>query len=323
MLTATSPISEREQAFQDANGNLEDSALLVPYLLVSLLLAEQKIVGEKVVREMAEPVLERFGVRDRCDWAEALIEEQNGAFSEFEIGSCIHLLDAYARFGIDYVADRERSIREIAELRREDLARVEPLEDLLIVLHSEPDLADRAAKYEDFFRKTLAATRSRIALDTGERVPVEGIAVLTGISESRMRSIAKRSADAVLPIGDDRKVANDRAKTWLEDQDRFLPTVNRESEAEEEREIPDPIFVPVAADGSRFDVTLRHGDGYQIGPKGKEENFATYEEALAALTRMPVACWRRPSEGSGRRGIVRATHWERVSRMDIMFHEGN
>jgi hypothetical protein len=159
-------------------------------------------------------------------------------------------------------------------------------------------------------------------LDTGARVPAEGLSVLAGISDSRMRNIAKRSADAVLPVGDDRAVAHDRAKAWLDDQDRFLPTVTSDFDHEEEaQEITNPIFVPVAADGSRFDTSLRRAQGYQVGPKGTEIWVDKYHAALAMLARMPVACWRRPSEGSGRHGIVRASHWERVSGADILFTE--
>lgn len=314
-------VSEREIEFADFNGNLNDSALLLPYLLASLLCAQQKIVGPSVVAKMALPVLDVFGVRDHADWKEALLEQENSAFSEFELGSSLHLLDAYAFFGIDYCGKGGLSVEEIAMARQADLDRVSPLEALLPVLHSEPDLAKRAEYGETFFLKMLAAARARIALDLGDRVPVTGLTVLANISESRMRNIAKRSDEAILPVGEDRMVANDRAKGWLSDQAEFLATLTREGDAPFEAEIIDPIFVPVAADGSRFDVTLGHGDGYQVGRKGAETTFPNYNSALDALTRMPVAYWRRPSEGSGRRGIVRATHWERVSRMDPLFRE--
>lgn len=314
-------VHEREVEFVDFNGNLNDSALVLPYLLASLLRAQQKIVGAEMVGQMVAPVLDKFGVEDLSDWEEALFEQENFAFSEFDVGASLHLLDAYAFFGIDYRGEPGRSIEEIARLRQGDLDRVGPLADLLPVLHSEPDLAELAAHGEAFFLKMLAAARCRIALDLGERVPVAGLTVLAQISDSRMRSIAKRSDDAVLPVGEDRMVANDRARAWLHDQPDFLATVTWDA-SEPKAEIPDPIFVPVAADGSRFDVMVRHSDGYQVGPKGAELTFPDYDSALEALTRMPVACWRRPTEGSGRRGIVRATHWERLSRTDPLFREG-
>src|SRR5690606_33965159 len=115
---------------------------------------------------------------------------------------------------------------------------------------------------------------------------------------------------------------HDRANAWLEDQDCFLPTVTSDFGREDEvQEIVDPIFVPVSAEGSRFDTSLRRAGGYEIGPKGNEIWVDDYRDALAMLARMPVACWRRPSEGSGRFGIVRASHWERVSGADTSFSE--
>lgn len=318
--TMNSTTHEREAEFVDFNGNLNDSALVLPYLLSSLLRAQQKITGAELVGQMAVPLLDKFGVKDETDWEEALLDQEKGAFSELAVGESLHLLDAYAFFGIDYSGEAGRSIEEIARLRQADLDRVAPLADLLPILHAEPDLEKRSAHGEAFFLKMLAAARCRIALDLGDRVPVAGLTVLAQISDSRMRNIAKRSDDAILPVGEDRMVANDRARAWLHDQTEFLATLAADEEAAD-AEITDPIFVPVAADGTRFDVTLRHGGGYQVGPKGAELTFPDYDSALEALTRMPVACWRRPSEGSGRRGIVRATHWERISRTNILFRE--
>lgn len=312
---------DRESDFVDFNGNLNDSALLLPYLLASLLRAQGKMVGSTVVERMAGAVFGQIENLPRDNWEEWLLADENNAFSDYEVGERLHLLDAYTFFGIDYCGDAGLSVQEIARIRKADLDRVSPLADLLPILHSEPDLAERAEHGEAFFLRMLEGARSRIALDLGERVPVAGLAVLANISESRMRSIAKRNDDARLPVGEDRMVPNDKAKDWLSEQAEFLPTVTNESDEPVVEEIVDPIFVPVAADGSRFDITLRQGNGYQVGPKGSERIFSDYDSALGALTRMPVAYWRRPSEGSGRFGIVRATHWERVSRMDDLFHE--
>lgn len=314
-------VSEREIEFIDFNGNMNDSALLLPYLFASLLRAQSKMVGSKAVARMVTAVFGQNEMQGHADWEETLLAGENNAFSEYEVGEQLHLLDAYTFFGIDYCGGSGLSVQDIARLRMADLDRVSPLADLLPILNAEPDLAEHANHGEAFFLKMLTGARSRIAMDLGERVPLEGLTVLANISESRMRSIAKRSEDAILPVGEDRMVANDRAKAWLNDQPGFLATITNEGSSEVGAEIIDPIFVPVAADGSRFDITLRQSNGFQVGPKGAELTFPDYDSALEELTRMPVAYWRRPSEGSGRRGIVRATHWERVSRMDDAFHE--
>ncbi|WP_370163079.1 hypothetical protein [Limimaricola soesokkakensis] len=322
MLTKTSTAYERELTFQAVFGDEVDTATILPVFVVALLRAQALVVGDIAAKAMADVLLKRLGFHNVGDWEAALLEEVSQVYSEWSIGEDIHVLDAYAYYGIDYSSSESRSVEEIAEARATNLATLEKMTNLLPLLRLWPDLAEKAENAEADFKRLVAATRSRIALDTGARVPVEGLSVLAGISDSRMRNIAKRSADAVLPVGDDRAVAHDRAKAWLDDQDSFLPTVTSDfGQEDESQEIVDPIFVPVAADGSRFDTTLRRSKGYQVGPKGDETWVDDYRAALAMLARMPVACWRRPSEGSGRHGIVRATHWERVSGSDPLFRE--
>lgn len=323
MLTKTSTAYEREMTFEAVLGGEVDTATILPVFVAALLRAQALVVGEGGAKAMANALLDRLGFHEVNDWELVLLEEVSQVFAEWSIGEDIHLLDAYAYFGIDYsFYSKARSVEEIAEARAENLATIEKLTNLLPLLRLWPDLAEKAENAEADFKRLVAASRSRIALDTGARVPAEGLSVLAGISESRMRNIAKRSADAVLPVGDDRAVAHDRAKAWLDDQDSFLPTVTLDFGQEEgSQEIIDPIFVPVAADGSRFDTTLRRSRGYQVGPKGDETWVDDYRAALAMLARMPVACWRRPSEGSGRHGIVRAIHWERISGSDPLFRE--
>lgn len=322
MKTNTFTAHQRELDFQHAHGNSIDTATILPIFVIAQLRAQALVVGEAAATAMATALLDRLGLHDVSDWESALLDEVSQVFSEWSIGRDIHLLDAYVHFGIDYSGPEGRSVEEIAQARASNLAAVEKLADLLPLLRLWPDLAREVETAETDFKRLVAASRSRIALDTGTRVPAEGLSVLAGVSDSRMRSIAKRSVDAVLPVGDDRAVPHDRAKAWLDDQDSFLPTVTSDfGHAEEAQEITDPIFVPVAADGSRFDTSLRRAQGYQVGPKGAEIWVLQYDAALAMLARMPVACWRRPSEGSGRYGIVRASHWERVSGADTLFTE--
>lgn len=69
------------------------------------------------------------------------------------------------------------------------------------------------------------------------------------------------------------------------------------------------MAVPVAADGSVFDpVTCRRAGGYWVGPKGRENKFARYDDALAALNLMSKPYWRRPN-ANGRWGIVLGRRW--------------
>ncbi|MEY8839234.1 hypothetical protein AB9K41_09425, partial [Cribrihabitans sp. XS_ASV171] len=99
-----------------------------------------------------------------------------------------------------------RSIENIAEARAKNLQNVEKLANLMPLLERWADLKEPADSAKANLERLVAAARSRIALDTGTRVPVEGLSALAGISESRMRNIAKRSPDATLPVDDDRMV---------------------------------------------------------------------------------------------------------------------
>jgi hypothetical protein len=69
-------------------------------------------------------------------------------------------------------------------------------------------------------------------------------------------------------------------------------------------------MMPVSKDGSRFDaVTCRRRFGYQVGPKGDEQKFASFEDASAALAIMVPPRWRRPN-AAGNWGLVTGKHWE-------------
>ena len=63
--------------------------------------------------------------------------------------------------------------------------------------------------------------------------------------------------------------------------------------------------VPYARDLTKFDpTTCWQPGGYQVGPKGSERWFKSYNDALRFLLSSSVPYWRRPSATSGRFGIV-------------------
>jgi hypothetical protein len=72
---------------------------------------------------------------------------------------------------------------------------------------------------------------------------------------------------------------------------------------------PRRLNVPVAADRTHFGPHLIHNGAFQVGDKGEERSFPTFEEALAYLKQQPRARWRRPN-ANGHRGIVVAVAWE-------------
>ena len=109
------------------------------------------------------------------------------------------------------------------------------------------------------------------------------------------------------------------ALSWLQRRKDFLQSIWNEDERLEEGpegaaiEAGRMIFVPVARDGSIFNPGLIRGGKYQIGAKGEEQDFDSFEAALDALNAMPVPRWRRPNE-LGNWGIVSGIAWQRVER---------
>jgi hypothetical protein len=114
------------------------------------------------------------------------------------------------------------------------------------------------------------------------------------------------------------KVPAREALDWLADRDAFFDSVWRTQTmgVAVEPDLQDPVFVPVAADGSVFHPGLSRGAGYTVGRKGEERPIADYREALAELQRMPIPYWRRPNE-TGAWGTVRGQQWARMEMADL------
>jgi hypothetical protein len=69
--------------------------------------------------------------------------------------------------------------------------------------------------------------------------------------------------------------------------------------------------LPVAKDGTHFGRHLGIRGFYQIGEKGSETRYKSFDEALQALSKMKTARWRRPN-AKGNWGIVAAVEWRAV-----------
>ena len=80
----------------------------------------------------------------------------------------------------------------------------------------------------------------------------------------------------------------------------------------------EPLFVPVAGDGSWFSPSERHqADGhYQVGNGDDEKQFDDYWTALDFLARAASPRWRY-ADTTGRWRIKMATSWERKAREEV------
>lgn len=197
---------------------------------------------------------------------------------------------------------------------------------------------DRFANDLDPIESLCRAATGRLKLDRGDALTVHELAALTRVSTKRLQNaIYARSDEAPVPHKNG-NISPASAERWLISRE-YLPSLWQDfinarcwevSVAEPERltDSPTPaaseyLFVPEAADGSLFGPKscLRPGapsqePHYAIGEKSSEQKIREYEEALAALSAMPIPRWRRPNE-HGRFGIVTGRSWRRLSRSEL------
>lgn len=168
--------------------------------------------------------------------------------------------------------------------------------------------------------KIANLAKSRHALDTGNgELDLHSMAVLGAVSEGRVRNLLSGTSGK-LERGAGGGVVAMSALAWLQKREDFMDSIwsVEESSDEEDEEGPelDPkrlSFVPVARDGSTFNPSLARSGVYKIGAKGHEQDFSSFENALAALNTMPVPRWRRPND-KGHWGIVSGVAWQRIER---------
>ena len=294
-LTRTATVEERFDGYGKwFDIDVDPATTLVP-LITRLGLNLQRIVG-------SERTAEAFATLTHSDDAwQAAVSETN-FYLETELGDSLSNLSAYAVFGLS-----GHGFMDDDKIR----VTLQTVEDLLLDCPPDHWLPD--AELEPLLPTVLMA-RARSNLDHGAGLDAEGLALLGRVKLSRIRNMMSGHTPE-LPKDVMGLISNEAARSWLEKRDCFLPTVVAvgESYTEVQGAEIDPIFVPVARDGSIFTPDLKRNGGYQIGDKGAEERCSTYEEALARLQAMPTAKWRRPNE-NGNWGIVAAIEWRRVDR---------
>jgi hypothetical protein len=289
--------SERRDAFAIWFDIDVDPATALPQIVKRLGLSLERIVG-------AEPVVSAFkqlGVSHQ-DWREGVDEVT--FYIQTDLGKKLTALSAYAVFGL-LDRDEEALIADTIQLV-EDLLTDCPADQWLQEPEREPLLP------------TIAMARSRWNLDNGYGLEPEGLALLGGVKITRIRNMMSGNQPD-LPKDPTGLLSNEAARAWLEGRDCFLPTLIGQPQADAvdaAEDAIDPIFLPVARDGTLFTPETSRGERFQIGDKGSERYYDNFDEALAALQTMPVAKWRRPNP-QGNWGIVSAVEWRRVDRSTL------
>lgn len=145
-----------------------------------------------------------------------------------------------------------------------------------------------------------------------EGLTIHELSLLTGLEEQSVRNALSKDKTVTRAVGKHSKVLEippQEALAWMRGKGRFMEYEPPRSKAH--------ISVPVAQDGSFFNATLKLKKGFAIGKKTEEHYYDTFEEALAALEKMPKPYWRRPSKTTGVPGIVRGVRWESRTRSEL------
>lgn len=249
---------------------------------------------------------------NRDDWRAALEDGESGGFSEWPLGARLHDLAAYAYYGIALTSEEDPAARDrwLAEIVQE-----------AVEFRDQSPLAlwlgdDRAPQLET----VIMLAEARWALDRSEPIDPVALARFGGISEGRIRNMMSGSGRVFAP-DENKKILAHEALAWLAGRDSFWPSIWRDqrlppSDIPQGQPMEEPVFVPVARDGSVFHAGLRRNGTYTIGEKSNERHIPDFNEALAELQKMPTPRWRRPNE-VGSWGLVAGVRWERLDQADL------
>lgn len=311
---------ERIDTFHAMYGNEGDPAITLGDYIKKAGEIICAIVGDKLGNKAMHQIAEPLGTeRPAEEWRETLDDSESGFYSEWEMGAKLHSMLAYARYGIlltcehdDETSQVERAIHDLVKDASNLLEQAPPAVWLGEL---------RAKDLENY----VSMAQGRWDLDHRSAITPEALALLGGVSSSRMRGMMT-GENALFHRDNHKRIPAEEALAWLETRDDYYPSIwrdqrpgetNPQEESLSDQSLDDPIFVPVAADGAYFAPGVRVKAGYQIGPEETERFVEDFDDALEQLKRMPTPTWRRPSTGSGRFGRVVGIKWIRMTREEL------
>jgi len=273
--------------------------------------AVESIVGTAEAAEALQLLLsEAVSVEGETtdNWKASMEAVGSTALTVWEMSNCFYELGLYGIYGAikSQVHDNERS--EHIEKR---------IAQASAFIHSAGyDRPNSNLGTETV--KLLHLAQARLALDTSQGgVDPASMAVLGGWSEGRVRNMMS-GPKSILKNDSGRIPASD-ALSALQDRPAFFNSIwnlAEEKPVHHIRPLQEVLFLPVARDGSIFHPGLSRKGGYQIGEKGQEIQFDTFEDALVELQKARAPAWRRPN-ANGNWGIVRAVEWTRCERTEL------
>jgi hypothetical protein len=260
---------------------------------------------------------ELYAEFDRLGWREFL-DQHEQSIDRIEMTQFWRDGAGYAGQGCSTSERNSRTIRE-----RETQVRA-------LVARAAITLRTSRALFDDDYDYIWKGVAARGAIDFGGTVTLEGLQLLSGLSQAVVRNAAS--------IGDLHpdeagNVTADEANAWLGRRREFCPSrwkiASDDQHPLDMAAVVTPnskgmIWVPEAGRGDSFipDLVVRPARGIAgisvtIGAKGAEVIYHDFYEALAVLAKAEVARWRRRNS-VGNWGIVRARGaWVAVSKADI------
>ena len=302
--------AERIELFHERYGDELDAGATLVELAKGCGLYLEKIVGKDIASAAMIPVLDSLDAApfEPSAWAEELEDASSQAFSSWPMGAELHDLAAYAIYGIALDGDDESQRK----------TRIESLIENASALLAESPIAQWKLDVQGLteLETLVLLAQNRWALDHLGPVEPAALALFGGLAERSIRNMMAgpnkvfSHKDGLIPAQE--------ALRWLETRDAFWNSIWRAETAlpamgDPGSDVDEPVFVPVARDGSVFQPGISRKNGFTVGAKGSEQRFAEFGEALAALHKMPVPYWRRPNERKIF-GIVRGVRWERLDR---------
>lgn len=275
------------------------------------------IFGPERCNQSMAKLLGSMAENDPSNWRQELEDNGSTFLTESHVGSLLQELGAYGRFGICLSAETGDDETVVAGRlgtaleQGTKLLSLCPLDDWLG--------KDRPKELEH----TILVAQNRWALDHGQPVDPDALAILGGITSGRMRNMISGKSAVFRKVGG--KVPAVEALEWLEGKFEFYPSIWKTgrpgalvaNEIEEPEGLSMPIFVPQSRDGTVFHPGLERSGGYTVGEKGFEQKFTSFDEALQALQQTHRAQWRRPGPSGGGWGVVSGAHWVRVTKHEL------
>lgn len=188
----------------------------------------------------------------------------------------------------------------------------------------------------EYMNRIITAAQARRKLDDHESltpdqresVTPDELAALARVSRKSIMNLAAPGKGGVLQKGSGDQITRESAMRWLLSRPDFRRSIWQQQKnirflsqwlpMQAASSIVEPLFVPVAGDGSWFSpAERRQPDGhYQVGNGDDEKEFDDYWTALDFLARAASPRWRY-ADTTGRWRIKMATGWERKAREEV------